>query len=144
MRPSNLAPLIIGACACAASAASPTYSTEYVVTPSNTLVQALADPTNAKRKCQSIDAASTTPEQVKQTGAMLRGWSFIQSATTFGYATWVVEKSGLHTTYIANYIIRDCTLTETRSSQRTFDGPNRGKQANAAYNALITHLLGLK
>jgi hypothetical protein len=143
MRPRNLTTLIMCASACAA-AASPTYSTAYVVTPSNTLVQALADPMNAKRKCQSIDAASTTPEQVKQTGAMLRGWSFIESPKTFGYATWVVEKSGLHTTYIATYILRDCSLTETRSSQRTFDGPNRGKEANAAYNALITHLLGMK
>jgi hypothetical protein len=143
MRLQKLAALM-GVCSCAASAAPTTYTVQYVVTSSNTVVQALADPANAKHKCQTIDAASSTPEQVKQTGAMLFGWSFIKSPKTFGYAAWVVEKSGLHTTYIANYILRDCSLTETRNSQRTFDGPNRAAEANAAYNALIMHLLGAK
>jgi hypothetical protein len=126
----------------ATTATAQTYTTSYVVTPSNVIVQALVDSSNAKRQCQSVDAESTTPSEVKRTGANILGWSFIKSPKTFGYATWIAEKSGLHTTYLAHYILRNCTLTETRSYQKTFDGKDREARANAEYNRLILMALG--
>ena len=141
MRFTHVAAALLTAFASAAAPAQ-TYTVAYVVTPSNTIVQALQDTSNAKRVCQSIDAESVITEAVKRTGAHILGWSFIKSAKTFGYATWITEKSGLHTTYLANYMLQNCALTETRSSQKTFDGENREARANAEYNRLILTALG--
>jgi hypothetical protein len=141
MRLGILLAFFVGAAGRAASAET-LYTLTYVVMPSRMVIETLVDSANKDRKCETVNADSTTPEQVKQTGAMLLGWSLVKSAKGIGYATWVVDKSGLHTTYVANYILSDCALTETRSSQQTFDGPDRAAEANAAYNGLVVHLLG--
>ena len=122
--------------------AQQTYTVEYVVTPANVMVHVLADKDEMNRKCETINADSTTPELVQRVGGNLVGWSFVKSASTFGYVTWITEKSGVYTTFVANYILKNCALTETRREQKTFDGSDRYAKANAEYNRLILETLG--
>ena len=125
-----------------AVSAQQTYTVEYVVTPANVMIHVLADKDEKNRTCETINAASTIPELVQQVGGKLVGWSFLKSNSTFGYVTWITEKSGIHTTFIANYILKNCVLSETRRQQKSFDGSDRYARANAEYNKLIIESLG--
>jgi hypothetical protein len=119
-----------------------TYTVVYVVTPSNVMLHVFADGANRDKECKSINSDSITPELVSKTGAHLNGWSFVKSERTFGYVTWISEKSGVHTTFLANYILANCSLTETRLEQKSFDGQNRYADANGEYSRLILKVLG--
>lgn len=137
-----LALLAGGLTALSGANAQRTYTVDYIVTPQRLLIHALVDNEEKKRKCDAVDAESITPELVQRTGGLLNGWSFVSSANTFGYVTWISEKSGVHTTFIANYIYTNCAISETRREQKTFDGPNRYAEANAEYNRLMLETLG--
>jgi hypothetical protein len=122
--------------------AQQTYHMEYVMTPSRLLLHVLANNDEKNQQnCESLNG-EITPEIVRRTGADLVGWSFVRSDRTFGYVTWIIEKSGLHTTFVANYFLGNCALTETRAKQKTFDGANRYAEAQAEYNRLILETLG--
>ena len=128
------------AAASSASARS-TYTVEYVITPANVMVHALADSEEKKRKCNAINAESTTPELVQRLGGHIVGWAFVKSASTFGYVAWITEKSGVHTTFAANYLVKNCALSETRNELKAFDGSDRYAKANVEYNRLILDAL---
>lgn len=121
-----------------------TYTVAYIVTPSNVLVHALTDGANKNKKCDRINAESITPTLILKTGSHLSGWSFVSSKKTFGYVTWLSDRSGVHTTFIGNYILANCSLTETRIQQKSFDGVNRYADANAEYNRLILSIVDVK
>lgn len=125
----------------ASASAQQTYTTEYVVTPTNAMIHVLADKDEKNRKCEAIDVDSTALEFVQRFDGKLIGWSFVKSDKTFGYVTWIAERSGVHTTYIANYILKNCALSETRREQKTFDSANRYTEANNEYNRLILKIL---
>ncbi len=120
-----------------------TYNIGYVVTDDNHMLQVLRPVGNDDSDCERIDGDAITPELLDRTGGLLNGWAFVHGDNSQGYVTWVSEKSGVHTVFLANYVLRNCALSEIRYGQRTFVGDDRYEEARRAYTDLIRETLTL-
>ncbi|WP_041373534.1 hypothetical protein [Phenylobacterium zucineum] len=113
------------------------YTIEYLVGPDGRLLHVLKG-IDDKQQCENIDTGSISTRNIGANGARLVSDALVVSPQgTFNYYLWIVEKSGIHTVFRAGYIVRNCSLTETRSQQSYYSGDNRYRQAASAYNALL-------
>ncbi|HVI32669.1 hypothetical protein [Phenylobacterium sp.] len=113
------------------------YTIEYLVGHDGRLLHALKG-IDDKQQCENIDTRNISPRTVSANGMRLVSDALVLSPQgTFNYYLWIIEGSGVHTVFRAGYILKNCTLTETRSQQTYYSGDNRYREAAAAYNALL-------